>query len=130
MPTEFLHGLYDGGLGAGLDDYWNAMRCSKISAGGFLWVFADEGVQRNDLTNMMDVKGNWAPDGIMGPYREKEASYYTIKQIWSPVQLPSALPMDFAGTLPVENHYEFRSEEHTSELQSLRHLVCRLLLEK
>src|SRR5262245_65097434 len=27
----------------------------------------------------------------------------------------------------VEDH---RSEEHTSELQSLRHLVCRLLLEK
>src|SRR5438045_6620264 len=25
---------------------------------------------------------------------------------------------------------ENRSEEHTSELQSLRHLVCRLLLEK
>src|SRR5438045_1949487 len=25
---------------------------------------------------------------------------------------------------------QFRSEEHTSELQSLRHLVCRLLLEK
>src|SRR5205814_7128090 len=25
---------------------------------------------------------------------------------------------------------EYRSEEHTSELQSLRHLVCRLLLEK
>src|SRR5262245_62688518 len=25
---------------------------------------------------------------------------------------------------------ERRSEEHTSELQSLRHLVCRLLLEK
>src|SRR5437899_6298048 len=28
-------------------------------------------------------------------------------------------------------HLQFaRSEEHTSELQSLRHLVCRLLLEK
>src|SRR5438045_4460323 len=26
--------------------------------------------------------------------------------------------------------YMLRSEEHTSELQSLRHLVCRLLLEK
>src|SRR5258705_9033082 len=25
---------------------------------------------------------------------------------------------------------QWRSEEHTSELQSLRHLVCRLLLEK
>src|ERR1039458_10729914 len=27
-------------------------------------------------------------------------------------------------------HSSSRSEEHTSELQSLRHLVCRLLLEK
>src|ERR1039458_9930546 len=27
-------------------------------------------------------------------------------------------------------HAKRRSEEHTSELQSLRHLVCRLLLEK
>src|SRR5438046_7619917 len=27
-------------------------------------------------------------------------------------------------------HYFFRSEEHTSELQSLTNLVCRLLLEK
>src|SRR5205814_4162132 len=27
-------------------------------------------------------------------------------------------------------HFHDRSEEHTSELQSLRHLVCRLLLEK
>src|SRR5262245_62933788 len=27
-------------------------------------------------------------------------------------------------------HRDTRSEEHTSELQSLRHLVCRLLLEK
>src|SRR5436853_4363818 len=26
--------------------------------------------------------------------------------------------------------WRLRSEEHTSELQSLRHLVCRLLLEK
>src|SRR5436853_5408242 len=28
------------------------------------------------------------------------------------------------------NKRDMRSEEHTSELQSLRHLVCRLLLEK
>src|SRR5262245_35153026 len=34
--------------------------------------------------------------------------------------------------LPERVKYTFtgRSEEHTSELQSLRHLVCRLLLEK
>src|ERR1035441_10915600 len=29
-----------------------------------------------------------------------------------------------------QGELEKRSEEHTSELQSLRHLVCRLLLEK
>src|SRR5947199_5605067 len=28
------------------------------------------------------------------------------------------------------SEFQDRSEEHTSELQSLRHLVCRLLLEK
>src|ERR1039458_588347 len=33
------------------------------------------------------------------------------------------MPLNFAMSL-------MRSEEHTSELQSLRHLVCRLLLEK
>src|SRR5437016_6696981 len=37
---------------------------------------------------------------------------------------PVALAMDSAGT------FLFRSEEHTSELQSLTNLVCRLLLEK
>src|SRR5262249_60624761 len=30
----------------------------------------------------------------------------------------------------IANEYEDRSEEHTSELQSLTNLVCRLLLEK
>src|SRR5205814_10464743 len=36
-----------------------------------------------------------------------------------------------AGRWPVgRGQVDHRSEEHTSELQSLRHLVCRLLLEK
>src|SRR5437899_7383222 len=30
----------------------------------------------------------------------------------------------------IVTRFSVRSEEHTSELQSLRHLVCRLLLEK
>src|ERR1039458_10470519 len=38
---------------------------------------------------------------------------------------PGAVPARAGSLLLVE-----RSEEHTSELQSLRHLVCRLLLEK
>src|SRR5437899_7845771 len=34
------------------------------------------------------------------------------------------------GSVAQREVVETRSEEHTSELQSLRHLVCRLLLEK
>src|SRR3712207_8119976 len=33
-------------------------------------------------------------------------------------------------TPPSRNALDFRSEEHTSELQSRQYLVCRLLLEK
>src|ERR1039458_10730983 len=37
---------------------------------------------------------------------------------------------DLAAMLGQPPERQFRSEEHTSELQSLRHLGCRLLLEK
>jgi len=108
MPTEFLHGLYDGGGGAGLEDYWTAMRASPRGAGGFIWAFLDEGVLRADVNNTIDTKGNQAPDGVVGPYRQKEGSYYTIRQIWSPVRISMAkLAADFAGAIPVSNDYAF-----------------------
>src|SRR5262245_63601152 len=40
----------------------------------------------------------------------------------------AAAGFDRGASLQRGTHH--RSEEHTSELQSLRHLVCRLLLEK
>src|SRR5437899_4910399 len=40
------------------------------------------------------------------------------------------LPAQVAGVALLTDYVLTRSEEHTSELQSLRHLVCRLLLEK
>ena len=105
MPTEFLHGLYDGGGGAGLDDFWTLMRAGPRAAGGFLWSLLDEGVVRTDTPQTsIDTKGNQAPDGVTGPYREKEGSYATIREIWSPVQItPDALPARFT----VENRYDF-----------------------
>ncbi|WP_338763265.1 glycoside hydrolase family 2 TIM barrel-domain containing protein [Massilia sp. METH4] len=113
MPTEFLHGLYDGGAGAGLDDWWNAMLRHPLSAGGFIWAFADEGIVRADRGGAIDTAGNNAPDGILGPYREKEGSFYAIRQIWSPVYLPLAelahLPATFDGRMAVENRYDHSS---------------------
>src|SRR5262245_65181044 len=77
---------------------------------------------------------NIASAASSGPYRGVEVtspgriltlslvSCSSLSQLpatnWRPLLLP--LPFGLAS----------RSEEHTSELQSLRHLVCRLLLEK
>ena len=108
MPTEFLHGLYDGGHGAGLYDYWEMMRKHPRCIGGFLWVLADEGVKRVDMDGFIDNQGNFGAAGIVGPHHEKEGSYYTIKQLWSPVQVMNiAIDRNFDGKLSVENRYDY-----------------------
>lgn len=108
MPTEFLHGLYDGGHGAGLYDYWEMMRKHPRCAGGFLWVLADEGVKRVDMNGFIDNCGNYGADGIVGPHHEKEGSYYTIKQVWCPIQLMAdSIGTQFDGKLAIENRYDF-----------------------
>src|SRR5258705_7838974 len=45
---------------------------------------------------------------------------------------PSAHQLEYTKVFfaPGSSVLDARSEEHTSELQSLRHIVCRLLLEK
>lgn len=106
MPTEFLHGLYDGGLGAGLHDFWELIWDNPRAAGGFLWVFADEGVVRTDLGGAIDTYGNSAPDGLLGPFHEKEGSFFAVREIWSPVRFEEKeITAAFDGTLPVENRY-------------------------
>lgn len=75
-------------------------------SGGFLWSFHDEGVVRTDKGGIIDVAGNAAPDGIVGPHREKEASFYTVKEIWSPVYIGArSIPATFSGKIAVENRY-------------------------
>jgi hypothetical protein len=109
FPTEFLHGLYDGGHGAGLDDHWNLMLSNPLSAGMFLWDFTDQGVIRTDLDGILDTDGNHGADGILGPYREKEGSYFTVKEIWSPVNFPDMkfIPRTFTGRFLVQNRFTF-----------------------
>ena len=110
FPTEFLHGLYDGGLGSGFHDYWDTMSKSPVLGGAFFWVMCDDGVVRTDKGGIIDNSGNLGPDGIMGPRREKEGSYYTIKEIWSPVQIEApaeGLFPGFQGTVKVHNSYDF-----------------------
>ena len=75
-----------------------------------LWVFADEGVKRVDEDGRIDNQGNYAADGIVGPHHEKEGSFYTVKEIWSPVQIMNErIGKDFDGNFVVENRYDFTS---------------------
>src|SRR5690606_22496163 len=65
---------------------------------------------RTDLDGYIDVKDKetYAPDGILGPYREKEGSFYAIKDIWSPVFIAQKnITAEFEGKLKVENRYHF-----------------------
>src|SRR5205814_4356708 len=59
-------------------------------------------------------------------------AYYTVLSLAPLMVLTVAIAGFFFGAAAVRGdlEYQLRSEEHTSELQSLRHLVCRLLLEK
>src|SRR5262245_65232461 len=55
---------------------------------------------------------------------------YCTFAFWMSTAGDSATTLTVSEMLPTASCTLTRSEEHTSELQSLRHLVCRLLLEK
>src|SRR3989442_8289524 len=66
---------------------------------------------------------------IRRPPRSTLFPYTTLFR--SHIQGPGAEAKGFEGTgVRSARHRKCRSEEHTSELQSRPHLVCRLLLEK
>src|SRR5258705_6858429 len=80
---------------------------------------------------------------IRRPPRSTLFPYTTLFRSPSPSLVPSAVTLPARSVtlaavtsmermaMPVKAPFAVnRSEEHTSELQSLRHLVCRLLLEK
>ena len=122
MPTEFLHGLYDGGIGAGFEDYWKIMGSSPTVAGGFFWAFADECVQRTDQDRRLDCVGNAAPDGVVGPNLEKEGSYFTVRSIWSPVQVSDLAYDNGALSMKLRNEYDFTSMSDVNFTWRLREL--------
>src|SRR5205814_4220003 len=81
-----------------------AIFSSRLSNGQRPLIFED-GEQRRDFVHVGDVARAFA-DALVHPRADAQ-----VFNIGSGVE-------------------RSRSEEHTSELQSLRHLVCRLLLEK
>ncbi len=112
LPTEFMHGMYDQGLGAGLEDFWTNWCTSPLFAGGFMWSFADNAVIRKDRNDKLDSDDFRAPDGIVGPYREKEGSVYTVREVWSPIQFKKLyITPSFDGTFTISNTYLYTNLE-------------------
>jgi hypothetical protein len=110
MPTEFLHSQDDGGAAAGLADMWELHWKAQRSGGGFLWALVDEGIVRTDQRGIIDVNGVNAPDGVLGPHREKEGSFFALREIFSPIRITlKDLPAKFNGRVPVENRYHFNN---------------------
>ncbi len=116
MPTEMLHAQDDGGGGAAMEDFWKLHWKSPKSGGVFIWAMVDEAVVRTDLNNALDANGLNANDGILGPHREKEGSFYALREIFSPIQLklPERLPTDFKTEIEIENRFHFLNTDQCS----------------
>lgn len=123
MPTEFMHGQYDQGHGAGLEDFWTRYTAHPLFAGGFMWAYSDEAVRRADRNGALDSEAYNAPDGIVGPYREKEGSFYSVREIWSPMKIePLMITSSFRGRFLVTNRYLFTNLRECS--MRYRVLLC------
>src|ERR1035438_10653023 len=90
---------------------------------------------RSTLARMIQIQAHRGPDDS-GTWEKRfpDDSYMGLAS-----RRLAILDLSESGHMPMSNedgsiwityNGEIRSEEHTSELQSLRHLVCRLLLEK
>src|SRR5262245_62444475 len=67
------------------------------------------------------------PRSTLFPYT---TLFRSVADLADPAAAPVGAELEALPPAFSSSHARNRSEEHTSELQSLRHLVCRLLLEK
>ena len=108
MPTEFMHTNSDQGGGAGLEDFWENWSTHPLFAGGFIWAFVDESLVRRDRDGLMDANFDMGNDGLVGPYREKEGSFWAIRDIWAPIQFRKLIiNSSFRGDFYITNKFLF-----------------------
>src|SRR3989441_8742542 len=67
----------------------------------------------------------YVPDGLWARLRARVLEMLAEVKVGDPADF-----RNFMGAVIDRKAFDKRSEEHTSELQSLAYLVCRLLLEK
>src|SRR5258708_40340173 len=99
---------------------------------GYDWLLIDGEHAPNDVRSTLAALQAVAPHPAQAVVRVVEGSTALIKQMLDIGATTLLVPMvdtaEQARAVVAARRY--RSEEHTSELQSPDHLVCRLLLEK
>jgi glycosyl hydrolase family 2 len=104
LPTALTSALYDGGGGAALDDLWAAIAQSPLGAGAFVSRLSDELL----VLPGGAVASGAELDGVLDAERVPEGSFYTLRELWSPVQIEwRSLPTGFNGSFPLHNATEF-----------------------
>src|SRR3712207_9024566 len=79
-------------------------------------------------TLFRSIRDGGAPNGVVA---HNPAGQFDIAALHrQAAEWPGLEGMDLALEVSSRQTYSWRSEEHTSELQSRQYLVCRLLLEK
>src|SRR5690625_5916914 len=92
---------------------YSALRTGVAEAG---WEVRDCGT--DDVSTAIEEDTRW------------QAIFTRVPVPQTPAQISRQWGSDGRDNLSVTENTDRRSEEHTSELQSRGHLVCRLLLEK
>src|SRR5438046_8397989 len=98
----------------------------------YAWPFRNPGMgsiflntNRNKRSLALDLKQAAAREACLALAAKSDVLVYNIRP-----QAMARLKLSYEEVRAVNERIIYRSEEHTSELQSLTNLVCRLLLEK
>src|SRR5437899_9502057 len=113
-----------------LDPHWGTQTITEVLANHvFEGLYAlDEGYR--PIPMLADGMPTVSKDGLTyGIKLRKGVKFHNGKEVTSDDVVASVLRWGKRSVYG-KSQRRSRSEEHTSELQSLRHLVCRLLLEK
>ena len=114
-------------------NYDKSLACGTICASGTLGQIIPPSIILIILGDVLGIPVGDLFKAAMGPGFILIGVYilFILIYAWLKPESAPALPLDNDGTSRRQQYVKaLRSEEHTSELQSPDHLVCRLLLEK
>src|SRR2546425_5148737 len=110
---------------------WTRLLCSLLAAGGAASIVSAQTLtapadddRRVDSPALVRALASMRPDYTRYIFSVRPLAPGIGRRLYMALVRPGATDPSVHGSAP------FRSEEHTSELQSLAYLVCRLLLEK